>query len=582
MTPFHLKPGRWSALLIVAGLVVCAATASAQVRFDRGGVFEIGRAPSSVAMADIDQDGVLDILVTNGADNRLSLFLGRVDPVTRDWLGTRVDERTGRGEESGGGYGGGGGGGGGNDGGGLPGFSTDANPVDVTTADMNSDGVPDVAVAHRIGASVSLRLGVRAGSLGSASRVPIPDRPRRLRASHVDDDGLVDLVVTCDDDVYVIFGTTNAGLPNPTPVRTPNAHPLVGADVGDVNGDGLTDLIVLSEGPGASGFPSSGPELYVFYGNGAGTFLWWTRVPMDPTIRVARDVRAVDLDLDGTSEIVVSCASARIVVVSDDGRRARSIPTGDDAGTLAVADVDGDRIPDLVTSNLGAGSSFSVLLGTGAGGFEPPIRVQSGMSPQKLAIGDLDRDARADVVIPTEGFDSASPGAFELYFDRSGPFLGAGTVNAGRGPIVDVLFVNDSSGGLGRRVTVPARSRLAVFLNASPAASDPVPFVVFAWTGVNPLTAASGFDQPFGAGRTCFPTPLNSGSPQPVFAWHTAPDRGFGLPGRVASDAPCFLVDRPAGVSRPATVYLQGIIADPGSAGEKRASVTNGVLLEVR
>src|SRR5688572_7883169 len=99
---------RW-AWFVLAALAVPAA---AQIRYDRGGAFEVGKEPTRVAIADMNGDHIADILVANTADDFFSFFLGRIDPVTRDWLGTPVNQSNERGDETGGGYNGGGGGGG--------------------------------------------------------------------------------------------------------------------------------------------------------------------------------------------------------------------------------------------------------------------------------------------------------------------------------------------------------------------------------------------------------------------------------------------------------------------------------------
>jgi hypothetical protein len=71
---------------------------------------------------------------------------------------------------------------------------------------------------------------------------------------------------------------------------------------------------------------------------------------------------------------------------------------------LVVADFDGDRIPDLATSNNNA-NSVSVLLADGRGGFRPatgsPFPV--GRAPYPLAVADWNGDGRPDVATPDVG-----------------------------------------------------------------------------------------------------------------------------------------------------------------------------------
>ncbi len=562
---------RLSLPLAAAVFLFVSADAPAQLRFDRGGVFSVGETPKAAALADVDGNGVLDVFVANERNDRLSLFLGRVDPDTGSWLGTPVDEEQGIGEEEDGLY----------DGSpDVPGFDTLANPIDLGTGDFDADGVPDVVIAEYLGRSVSVRQGRRDGMLAAPVTFFTNDRPIRVRPADLDGDGVADLAVGGLSDFHVLFGTRDGRLFEP-PIRlfARNRLSFAGADVADVDGDGDLDLAGI-ESPSAPARVTVG--FFVFENDGVRGFSVREPVVIHPDLARVRDLRAADLDLDGRPEFVAASPELGLVVLPGDGSPARVFATGDDAAFVGVADLDRDGFPDVVTPNSGAASTFSVVTGDGRGGFElPPARFQAGTRLQKLAIGDLDGDSRLDLVIPSVGFEDFAHGDFEIYFDRSGSFIGAGTVNAGRGTIVDVLFVNGATGGPSRRVVVVERhSPLAVFLDGPPAADVPVPFVIFAWTEFGP--GGAGFPQPYGIGRTSHPTPLSGGSPQPVFAWNSSGRERLGPRSRHCELAPCFLVDRPLGVARPASVHLQGIVADPASAGDRPASVTNGVTVEIR
>lgn len=156
----------------------------------------------------------------------------------------------------------------------------------------------------------------------------------------------------------------------------------------------------------------------------------------------------------------------------------------------------------------------------------------------------------------------------------------AGSVNAGLGVVADVLFVNDSPGDAERRLSLGPSDRLEAFVDAPLAATGPSPFVMYLW-GVEPgrktARRLGG-----GIGITCLPTPLSSGDPQPIEIWNNTTRSRLGIATRASSAAPSRLFRLPSGTGRPITFFLQGVIADPGSASARRASVTNGVLVEVR
>ena len=81
--------------------------------------------------------------------------------------------------------------------------------------------------------------------------------------------------------------------------------------------------------------------------------------------------------------------------------------TGGAPASIAVADLDEDGRPDLVTANSGPGT-VSVLLGFGDGTFGPKTDFATGTSPVSLAIADLDRDGHRDVVTADIGSQSVS------------------------------------------------------------------------------------------------------------------------------------------------------------------------------
>jgi hypothetical protein len=65
---------------------------------------------------------------------------------------------------------------------------------------------------------------------------------------------------------------------------------------------------------------------------------------------------------------------------------------------LAVADVNGDGIPDIIVVNHDSGD-LSILLGRGDGTFEPQRRIAATTAPFALAVGDLNNDGFPDLAV---------------------------------------------------------------------------------------------------------------------------------------------------------------------------------------
>src|SRR5262245_51066439 len=70
----------------------------------------------------------------------------------------------------------------------------------------------------------------------------------------------------------------------------------------------------------------------------------------------------------------------------------RGLPKG-----VAVADLDGDAVPDAVTGDWD-GSDVSVLRGNGDGTFQAAVAFPAGPGPAAVAVGDLDGDGHPDLV----------------------------------------------------------------------------------------------------------------------------------------------------------------------------------------
>ncbi len=123
-------------------------------------------------------------------------------------------------------------------------------------------------------------------------------------------------------------------------------------------------------------------------------------------------VAVADLDGDTVPDLVTAnlvSDDVSVLLGNGDGtfQSAAAFAAGDRPFSVAVADFDGDSVPDLVTANQ-LSDGVSVLLGNGDGSFQAAAAFAAGDQPRSVAVADLDGDSVPDLVTANANSDDVS------------------------------------------------------------------------------------------------------------------------------------------------------------------------------
>ena len=280
------------------------------------------------------------------------------------------------------------------------------DPFQATAADVNGDGIADLVVLGHLSNALYVRLGLGGGQFASAVKYPIRNHGNRLVAADLNGDGFADVVVSHDGSgqpIYVTayLGSGNGELQQVWELGTDYAT-TQGIAAGDFDGDGKTDVAIAMGDNHAS--------VLVLRGLGTGRFAAPVALPTvspDPQSSDGTTALAVgDLDGDGLDDIIVACfdLSNRLVIrLSTGGGFADpvSVPLPSPVA-VALGDLNGDGKLDAVASNLES-ATVSLLYGNGDGSFQTPVDVPMGPEPVSLAVAEFDGNGLADVAVADLG-----------------------------------------------------------------------------------------------------------------------------------------------------------------------------------
>jgi hypothetical protein len=352
----------------------------------------------SLAAADLNGDGKLDIVLTDALDGKVSVLLGHGD-------GTF---------------------------GGFTQIPAGTNVSSIAIADLNEDGKPDLIVQNQDAMDLGVLIGNGDGTFqplaGYAVAGDISIGP--LFVADFNQDGHADAATL----QAIVLGAGDGAFPLTAKAVSVGAGAAAIA-AGDFNGDGILDFVTSNAG-GSNGTAPIPATITVGLGKGDGTF----SVTTIATGIGGSGIAVGDFNKDGKLDIVLANTPANVVSLflgNGDGTFQPEVDFAVDPNpnNISIADVNNDGNLDLLVTHgtfavhggIASSSRIAVLLGKGDGTFQPAqfATGPNNVLPVALAVADYNGDGNLDFIV-----GDALSGAQTPYFGTgtgafsSAPFVG--------------------------------------------------------------------------------------------------------------------------------------------------------------
>ena len=318
--------------------------------------------PLGIAVADVNLDSRLDIVVINYLSDSVGVLLG----LGNGNFSTQVTYST----------------------------TSGSTPVAVAVADLNQDSKPDIIVANYLIGNIGVLLGYGTGVFASVVTYPSGNNPYSLGVGDFNGDGKIDIVVANggSSTVGLYLGSGTGTFAPQVTFSTGSGSGPYYIVVADFNQDSRLDIATANH---------LGDSVGVMLGNGNGTF--GAQTTYSTGSGTSPNALAVsDYNQDGRLDIVaVNGFSVNICVLLGLGNgnfvAATTIVASSISNGVAVSDFNYDNIPDIVTSL--NNNQLGIILSNGNGTFGTQTGISVTGGPYGIAVGDFNGDSRVDLAV---------------------------------------------------------------------------------------------------------------------------------------------------------------------------------------
>jgi hypothetical protein len=344
--------------------------------------FLTGEGPEEIAQGDFTGDGKIDLVVPNFYSSTMSVFR---NISTKGFIASNSFDA-------------------------AKNYATGNNPMDVAVGDLDGDGKLDIVVANIGSTNLSVFRNITEGdtiSFASQFQINSDAAPYGVTIVDLNRDGKPEVISSNygGGTVSIFRNTSTVGSISFAPRidRQTPLHPETVA-AGDLDGDGLPDLIIGAEGD-VSVLPNTSTYFSISFG---------TRIDLSISGPVW-GATIGDLDVDGKLDIIGTAKDNEIFVLRNICSPANfifsSVVTflkGSGEGLVSIGDLNGDGRPELVVPS-SDDNLVSVLRNMSspgsiqAGSFADRISFLTGTRPYSSAVGDYDNDGHPDIAVVNYG-----------------------------------------------------------------------------------------------------------------------------------------------------------------------------------